>query len=63
MSGTRFTTWLGEDERAALRALAHEHHVSENFVMRMAVRALLFGDPIPTWLQQTREKLRAASNR
>lgn len=53
--GERFTAYLEHDERASLRELAKLHGRSENYVLRMALRALLFNNPVPTYLQ-TREK-------
>lgn len=52
MSGMRFTSWLSEDERAALRALASELGCSENFIVRMALRSLLFGTDIPDYMRR-----------
>lgn len=51
MSSDRFTAWLSADERDALRKLASEQQCSENLIVRMALRALLFGKPIPEYLQ------------
>lgn len=48
----RFTTWLDSDERAALQKLAREHERSENFIVRMALRALLFNTPVPAYLKK-----------
>lgn len=55
MSGIRFTTWLDESEREALRKLAHKQRCSENFVVRIAMRALLFNEPIPSYLKDKDE--------
>lgn len=52
MSGIRFTAWLSQDERSALRKLAKRQECSENIIVRHAVRAVLFGTPIPTYLQK-----------
>lgn len=56
MAGDRFTCWMGEDEREALRVLAREHGCSENFIVRIALRALLFGKPVPGYLQHQADK-------
>lgn len=50
MAGMRFTSWLSEDERAALRKLAAECECSENLIVRIALRGLLFDKPIPSWV-------------
>jgi hypothetical protein len=52
MSGVRFTTWLSLDERGALRKLAKQQECSENIIVRHAIRAVLFGSPIPSYLQK-----------
>lgn len=52
MSGVRFTAWLDRDERKALRRIANEHGTSENFIVRVALRAFLFGQKVPSYLQQ-----------
>lgn len=52
MGGVRFTAWLTRDERTALRKLAREHECSENFLVRHALRSLLFGKPIPEYLRK-----------
>jgi predicted transcriptional regulator len=41
MSGMRFTAYLSDAERAALRRLAEHHHVSENYIVRLALRQYL----------------------
>ncbi len=48
MSGARFTAWFSEDERAAIRGLAVHNRCSENFVIRTALRAMVFREPVPT---------------
>ena len=57
MSGERFTAWLSADERASLRALAAKLNVSENFIVRMALRATLFGKPIPEYISSAAREL------
>lgn len=59
MRGERFTAWLEHDERAALGELARLHDRSANWIVRMALRALLFDDPIPTQLQSTPDREKA----
>lgn len=56
MPGTRFTSWLGEEERRGLADVARAARVSDNFVLRLALRALLFGEPLPSWLQTAVEE-------
>lgn len=58
MSGMRFTTWLSGEERDALRALAARLGCSENFIVRIALRSLLFGNEVPDYMQSA-----AAGNR
>jgi hypothetical protein len=52
MSNVRFTAWLSFDERERVRALAREHACSENFIVRMALRSMLYGTTVPQYLQQ-----------
>jgi len=47
----RFTAYLSKEEREALQRAALVHACSENYIVRMAVRHLLFDSPIPTYLQ------------
>jgi hypothetical protein len=61
MSGERFTSWLSEDEREALRETARLADCSENMIVRMALRGVLFGKPIPKWLAETTREV--TSNR
>jgi len=61
MSSVRFTAWLSFEEREKVRALAREHSCSENFIVRMALRSMLYGTNIPQYLQQEGEQ-RAAAN-
>lgn len=51
MSSVRFTAWLSDEEREKLRELAREHNMSENMVVRFAVRAVVLGVPVPSYLQ------------
>lgn len=51
MSNERFTAWLSTEERDRIRQLAAEHECSENFIVRMAVRALVLGVPVPSYLK------------
>ena len=51
MAGERFTAWLSEGERGALRRLARRHGCSENYLVRVALRAMLFGASVPPYLQ------------
>ena len=37
----RFTAWLSEGERADIKRVAVRYEVSENFVVRLAIRRLL----------------------
>jgi hypothetical protein len=37
----RFTAWLTDRERAALRQKARDLHASENYVLRLALRDFL----------------------
>lgn len=41
MSGIRFTTWLSESERDAIHQRATEQNTSDNYIIRMAIRAYL----------------------
>lgn len=50
MPGERFTSWLGEDERAKLREVARACDTSENHILRLALRSTLFHKPVPAWL-------------
>lgn len=52
----RFTAYLSQEERAALAREAKAHSCSENFIVRLAVRNLLFRTPIPSYLQHELEK-------
>lgn len=47
----RFTAYLSKEERQALQRAAADNSCSENYIVRMAVRHLLFASPIPTYLQ------------
>ena len=66
MSGVRFTAWLSKDERKAQRELAAALGVSDNFVIRTAVRNLLFDIPVPRFVREElhdmRERKRAVGN-
>lgn len=62
MPGERFTAYLSEEERAALRALASAEECSDNFVLRIALRALLFDKPIPTWLREAARNISNTTN-
>lgn len=63
MSGERFTSWLSAEERTALRALARELNCSENFIVRMALRAALFNATVPDYIKTiAAEQFAAASN-
>ena len=63
MSEQRFTAWLSVEERTKLRALASEHGCSENFIVRMALRSLLFGHKVPSYMQTGGVRNEAASTR
>lgn len=52
MPGVRFTTWLDADEYKALTDLAEANSCSKNFLARIALRALLFDKPVPSYLQK-----------
>lgn len=56
MSNMRFTAWLSDEERDRLREVAHEHNCSENMIVRIALRSLLLGQPIPSYLQAEKVK-------
>lgn len=59
--GERFTSWLATDERSRLRTLAASLNVSENFIVRLAVRHVVLGAPIPGYVQQAAEQVRAGN--
>jgi hypothetical protein len=61
MSSARFTAWLSFEERERVRELAREHSCSENFIVRMALRSMLYGTKVPQYLQQEGTQ-NAASN-
>jgi hypothetical protein len=48
VNGVRFSGWLDQGEREALRARARANGCSENLVLRMALRQAL-GLPVPEW--------------
>ena len=64
MPGERFTAWIGEDERELLRRVAADEGCSENFVMRSALRALLFGTETKSFqrMRETASQIREATN-
>lgn len=49
-AGGRFTAYLPA-ERELLQELAHEEQTSENYLVRIGVRALL-GLPVPPWARR-----------
>lgn len=46
-SSQRFTAWLSVRERARLKALAASQGTSDNYLVRIALRHLLFDNEIP----------------
>lgn len=62
MPGERFTSWLSEEERAALRALASELNCSENILVRYALRSLLFGAAVPGYVKREAEQKNTLRN-
>lgn len=65
MNGERFTAYLSTGERAGLRELAGELGSSENYVVKVALRALLQatgreGFPVPRWALVELQDVRTA---
>ena len=52
----RFTAHFSPAERAALRELAGEEGTSENYLVRVGLRAVL-GYPVPRWVRERLEEL------
>ena len=50
MAGTRFTAWFAEGERHSLHGLARRQGCSENYLVRVALRAFLYGEAPPQYL-------------